>query len=949
MTSQLFYGDNLEVLRHKIPGESVDLVYIDPPFNSNRNYHQIYSNIGGEDRAQAQAFVDTWTYDDIAREGYDQIIANTDGAMPTQTIELLRGLKAVLSEGALLAYLVSMTLRIAQIHRVLKPTGSFYLHCFPGTTRVRMADGRHVPIVSVVPGNRVTTEAGEDGEVANCLHRAFEGELVSLKIAGVPEPLECMPEHQIFVLPKAVALRLRRMWMRDGRQARGVSQWKTCRPRVDSDHYAAQARKVAAREIESGDYCVLPIDRRVEAGDALWLDVPHNAHHLATPLPARVLLDKDLAEICGLYLAEGGLSTNGYCVHWTLHEREIETARRLQTLLCRVFGAPSHIAALGGVKAIRLTASSVALAEFFRQHFGCGSQHKRLPIVVQRAPLPLQRALFAAWARGDGYVRPDGYLRVTTISYDLALGMQQIALRLGAIATVGTGNRPHYRPQDNAQTAYRVQISAADLFRVGLRDEPTSHAPRLRRAFILNDWLCLPVREVARRPFAGEVFDLHLEPRHSYCAGGLKVSNCDPTASHYLKLVLDTVFVTQGGDFRNEIIWKRTSAHNDAAQGRKKLGNIHDVVLFYSKGANPTWNPLYTNYDETYVANFYRHVDADTGRRYRLSDMTGPGGASKGNPEYEVMGVTRFWRFSKEKMEKMISEGRVIQTKPGTVPQQKRYLDEMPGVVLQDVWTDVAPLSAQAAERLGYPTQKPEALLERIIEASTDVGDVVLDAYCGCGTTIAVAQRLGRNWIGIDITYQSIGVMMKRLLDSFGEEVAANIVLNGIPRDMASARALALKKDDRVRKEFEKWAVLTYSRHYAQINTKKGADGGVDGTQFFPTKFGSDEVGKVLYQVKSGHVGRGDIAKLRGDMLGNGAQLGVFITLEEPTAPMKVEAQKAGSYQLDLMNKALPVISIVTARDIVEDGARSDLPISHEIHKKAGSARKSEDLTLDLS
>ena len=263
--------------------------------------------------------------------------------------------------------------------------------------------------------------------------------------------------------------------------------------------------------------------------------------------------------------------------------------------------------------------------------------------------------------------------------------------------------------------------------------------------------------------------------------------------------------------------------------------------------------------------------------------------------------------------------------------------------------TDIPPIASKDAERLGYPTQKPESLLERIIEASTNAGDVVLDAYCGCGTTIAVAQRLKRQWIGIDITYQSIGVMMKRLLDSYGKEAAQNVVLNGIPRDMASARALALKKDDRVRKEFEKWAVLTYSRHYAQINTKKGADGGVDGTQFFPAKFGSDEIGKVLYQVKSGNVGRGDIAKLRGDMARENAQLGVFITLEEPTKPMLTEAQSAGSYQLEVMQKSLPVIQIVTARDIVEDGARLELPISHEIHKRAASAQSKDQITLELA
>ena len=194
--------------------------------------------------------------------------------------------------------------------------------------------------------------------------------------------------------------------------------------------------------------------------------------------------------------------------------------------------------------------------------------------------------------------------------------------------------------------------------------------------------------------------------------------HCDDTASHYLKMVMDAIFGQQ--NYRTEIIWKRTSAHNDTKQGRKQHGRIHDVLLFYTMGSAWTWNPVYTKYDREYVEAFYKHVEPDTGRRYRLDNLTGPYGASKGNPRYEVMGVTRYWRYSEERMQALIDAGRVVQTKPGVVPAYKRYLDEMPGVPLQDVWTDVRPISSQAAERFGYPTQKPLALLERIIRSSSN-------------------------------------------------------------------------------------------------------------------------------------------------------------------------------------------------------------------------------------
>ena len=237
--------------------------------------------------------------------------------------------------------------------------------------------------------------------------------------------------------------------------------------------------------------------------------------------------------------------------------------------------------------------------------------------------------------------------------------------------------------------------------------------------------------------------------------------HCDPTASHYLKMLLDAVFSPT--QFITDVSWKRSSAHSDARQGRRQHGRIHDVLLFYAKTDDWNWNPVYTEYDREYVENFYRFVEPGTGRKYRKDNLAGPGGAAKGNPQYEVMGVTRYWRYSKERMQELIRQGRVIQTKPGSVPAYKRYLDEMPGVPLQDVWTDIRPIGSQAAERVGYPTQKPLALLDRIIKASSNEGDMVLDPFCGCATACVAAERLGRQWVGIDISEKAAELVQVRI------------------------------------------------------------------------------------------------------------------------------------------------------------------------------------------
>jgi adenine-specific DNA-methyltransferase len=232
--------------------------------------------------------------------------------------------------------------------------------------------------------------------------------------------------------------------------------------------------------------------------------------------------------------------------------------------------------------------------------------------------------------------------------------------------------------------------------------------------------------------------------------------------AHYVKVVLDEVFGSN--QFVNQIIWKRQTAHSDIGQGSQHLGPIHDVIFLYTKSDTFKWNMQYQPYSEEYIKAFYKHVDPASGRRYRLSDITGPGGAAKGNPTYEFLGVTRYWRFKRERMEELYRQGRIVQTNPGTVPAQKRYLDEMPGVPLQDLWLDINTVQPQAAERLGYDTQKPEMLLDRIINLSSDRGDLVADFFCGSGTTAAVAEKLERRWIACDLGRFGIHTTRKRLL-----------------------------------------------------------------------------------------------------------------------------------------------------------------------------------------
>lgn len=487
--NKLYYGDNLDVLRKHVKDETIDLVYIDPPFNSKRNYNQIYNNIGGEDRAQAQAFTDTWTWDTLAIEGYQQIIRNEGNRFTERTIELINGLHSVLKKGSLLAYLVHIMLRLVELHRVLKPTGSLYLHC-------------------------------------------------------------------------------------------------------------------------------------------------------------------------------------------------------------------------------------------------------------------------------------------------------------------------------------------------------------------------------------------------------------DPTAGHYLKIMLDSVFLPEGGDFRNEIVWLYTGP---GSPGMRQFMRKHDTIFWYSKGSSWTFNA-----DDVRIAHHSK---------------------TKANYKEGLIGSG------------FVGADHLIHEK-GKVPED---------------WWQIA-IAPRGKEYLGYPTQKPEALLDRIIRASSNEGDIVLDAYCGCGTSVALAERLNRRWVGIDITYQSIALVLRRLEKASGKNVLDSITLNGIPKDMESAVALAHKKDDRLRKEFEKWAVLTYTNNRAIINDKKGADQGIDGMAYFLT--GKDENAKIIFQVKSGGVGRGDVAKLRGDMEREQAAMAVLITLEKPTRPMNDEAKAAGTFRHETMGKNYNKIQIVTIQEMVEDEKRLDIPMSIEVLRAARYEAGGEQETL---
>jgi DNA modification methylase len=358
--------------------------------------------------------------------------------------------------------------------------------------------------------------------------------------------------------------------------------------------------------------------------------------------------------------------------------------------------------------------------------------------------------------------------------------------------------------------------------------------------------------------------------------------HCDWHASHYVKVMLDQIFGEN--QFQNEIVWKRSTAHSDSRQGSQHFGRLHDVIFFYTGPGNATWNQLYTPLDPDYIASHYRNTD-EHGRHFMWDNVTGPGGASKGNAFYEVLGVKGYWRYTKEKMEALIKEGRVAIPPKGTKPRLKRFLDDSKGVPLQSVWDDINPINSQARESLGYPTQKPLPLLERIIKASSNENDIVLDAFCGCGTALVAAQNLKRQWIGIDISPTACRVMAKRLKKDCGlkeDEALQQIGRGFIVRDLPKTEA-ELKKYPPF--EFENWAVVALG---GTKNARQTGDMGIDGRIYpvsaMPERRGA-RTGEMDFmdewypiQVKqTAKVGRPDIDAFEAVMMREERMLGYFV------------------------------------------------------------------------
>jgi len=429
--------------------------------------------------------------------------------------------------------------------------------------------------------------------------------------------------------------------------------------------------------------------------------------------------------------------------------------------------------------------------------------------------------------------------------------------------------------------------------------------------------------------------------------------HCDPTASHYLKVILDAVFGVQ--QFRNEIVWRRSGSHNSS----RRFGPIHDILLFYSKTDYYFFKTVFRPYLQGHVDSYFKQVD-DAGRRYWTNALTGAGirNGSSGLPwkSYNPTSIDRHWAIpgkiaeeigidddlsSQEKLDLLDSAGFVVHpTKPSTaMPTYVQYLDCSPGIPLQDIWAyqphtggvlyntheaidqDIRWLKAQKdEERLGYPTQKPLGLLERVIDSSCPEQGVVLDPFCGCGTALVAAEKLGRKWIGIDITYLAISVMKARLRDSFGLE---DVEVIGQPTEVEGARQLAQSSPEG-RYQFQWWAVDLVGATPAGGDKKKGADKGIDGRITFTDAGGKLE--QVIVSVKSGHVDSPQIRDLKGTLEREKAVIGLFITLEEPTRQMLEEAITAGFWHSEVWNEDYARIQILTIRDLLEAGKRPHLP-----------------------
>ena len=407
--------------------------------------------------------------------------------------------------------------------------------------------------------------------------------------------------------------------------------------------------------------------------------------------------------------------------------------------------------------------------------------------------------------------------------------------------------------------------------------------------------------------------------------------HCDPTASHYLKLLLDGVF---GADnLRSEIIWKRTTAHSSA----KRFAPIHDTIFYYQKSVARVWIEPRTGYEPTYLDKYYRFDDGD-GELYWKADITGAGirtgDSGKTWRSYNPSSIQRHWAIPREvifeavgnekassmtvqeKLELLASLNAIYFPPGGGMPQYKRYRRQLKGVPIGDIWSDIDRINPVGGERLGYPTQKPLALLERIIAASSNEGDVVLDPFCGCGTAVHAAQKLGRQWVGIDVTHLAISLIEKRMKAAF-PGIAFSV--EGTPKDLASAEDLAARD----KYQFQWWAVsMVDAMPFG--GKKKGADGGIDGIIYF--KPDGKRTEKAIVSVKGGdNVGVQMIRDLHSAMEREKAPIGVFITKAMPTSVMEREAAAVGRFHAEATGRSYARLQIITLAELFQ-GKKPDMP-----------------------
>lgn len=388
--------------------------------------------------------------------------------------------------------------------------------------------------------------------------------------------------------------------------------------------------------------------------------------------------------------------------------------------------------------------------------------------------------------------------------------------------------------------------------------------------------------------------------------------HCDPNMSHYLKIVCDLIFGERR--FHNEIVWKRTNAHN-VTKRANSYGAIHDIILYYTKSKSFIWNKQFTNYDKNYIAKAYNKKDENG--FFKTSDIT----ANNPGYTYSWKGVMpsqgRFWAYSELRMQELEDTNKLYYSSSGK-PYLKNYIHEMDGIILQDIWNDVPPISPQSQERLGYPTQKPEALMERIIKASTNEGDLVADFFCGCGTTIAVSEKLNRNWIGCDISHLAVKLIINRLSKPYQHDkersnFLKSIIITGLPKDIASAKELA-RNADKHRVQFQDW-VIEYLLD-GNSNPKKTGDGGFDGYITFPSH-NPKKRGLAIIEVKSGNVGIATLHSFMNVVEKQKADIGIFVCFaEQLTKGMLIEASSKGNVD---GFKNCPVIQILTLEDLLAE------------------------------